>query len=94
MLLKDCASLVRVVLKQGSLAPGGLNFDAKVRRESRLRPAADSSEREGQRGRRRVTPKTPRNRLSEGSDSMEEDTLISWLCVPSSGKLNQLHACC
>lgn len=34
MLLKDCASLVRVALRQGGLAPGGLNFDAKVRRES------------------------------------------------------------
>ena len=34
MNLKDCASLVRIVLQQGGIAPGGLNFDAKVRRES------------------------------------------------------------
>jgi len=34
MNLKDCAALVRTILAQGGLAPGGLNFDAKVRRES------------------------------------------------------------
>jgi xylose isomerase len=34
MNLKDCAYLVQTILTQGGLAPGGLNFDAKVRRES------------------------------------------------------------
>ena len=34
MNLKDCAFLVKTILTQGGLAPGGLNFDAKVRRES------------------------------------------------------------
>jgi xylose isomerase len=34
MNLSDCAKLVQVILAQGGLAPGGLNFDAKVRRES------------------------------------------------------------
>lgn len=34
MQLKDCAALVNVIVAQGGIAPGGLNFDAKVRRES------------------------------------------------------------
>lgn len=34
MQLKDCAALVNVIMGQGGIAPGGLNFDAKVRRES------------------------------------------------------------
>jgi xylose isomerase len=34
MNLKDCAALVQIILAQGGLAPGGLNFDCKVRRES------------------------------------------------------------
>jgi xylose isomerase len=34
MNLKDCALLVKTILTQGGIAPGGLNFDAKVRRES------------------------------------------------------------
>eukprot|EP00455_Lapot_gusevi_P041884 TRINITY_DN4907_c0_g1_i1.p1 TRINITY_DN4907_c0_g1~~TRINITY_DN4907_c0_g1_i1.p1 ORF type:complete len:444 (-),score=138.98 TRINITY_DN4907_c0_g1_i1:193-1524(-) len=34
MNLRDCTMVMRVVLRQGGLAPGGLNFDCKVRRES------------------------------------------------------------
>jgi len=34
MNLSDCAKLVHTIMTQGGLAPGGLNFDAKVRRES------------------------------------------------------------
>jgi len=34
MNLKDCGFLVSIILSQGGLAPGGLNFDCKVRRES------------------------------------------------------------
>lgn len=32
--LRDTTAIMGVILKQGGLAPGGLNFDAKVRRES------------------------------------------------------------
>eukprot|EP01126_Amoeba_proteus_P018836 TRINITY_DN19593_c0_g1_i1.p1 TRINITY_DN19593_c0_g1~~TRINITY_DN19593_c0_g1_i1.p1 ORF type:complete len:226 (-),score=44.18 TRINITY_DN19593_c0_g1_i1:119-796(-) len=32
--IKKATLLMRIVLRQGGLAPGGLNFDAKVRRES------------------------------------------------------------
>lgn len=32
--VKKCTLAMLVVLKQGGLAPGGLNFDCKVRRES------------------------------------------------------------
>uniref|UniRef100_A0A914WRE7 Xylose isomerase n=1 Tax=Plectus sambesii TaxID=2011161 RepID=A0A914WRE7_9BILA len=32
--VKNCTLLMKVVLEQGGLAPGGLNFDCKVRRES------------------------------------------------------------
>ncbi|KAL8582164.1 hypothetical protein ACOMHN_004083 [Nucella lapillus] len=32
--IKNCAMIMKVVLEQGGLAPGGLNFDCKVRRES------------------------------------------------------------
>jgi len=34
MNLKDCGFLVSIILEQGGLQPGGLNFDCKVRRES------------------------------------------------------------
>lgn len=34
MNLKDCSALIQVILSQGGIAPGGLNFDCKVRRES------------------------------------------------------------
>ncbi|CAF1521080.1 unnamed protein product [Didymodactylos carnosus] len=34
MNLRDCAYVMKTVLTQGGLAPGGLNFDCKVRRES------------------------------------------------------------
>ena len=34
MNLKDCSALVQIILNQGGIAPGGLNFDCKVRRES------------------------------------------------------------
>ncbi len=34
MNLNDAAKIVLTVLTQGGIAPGGLNFDAKVRRES------------------------------------------------------------
>jgi len=34
MNLRDCAFVMRTVIAQGGLAPGGLNFDCKVRRES------------------------------------------------------------
>jgi len=34
MNLKDCGFLISIILEQGGLAPGGLNFDCKVRRES------------------------------------------------------------
>jgi len=34
MNLHDCAALMKIVLAQNGLQPGGLNFDAKVRRES------------------------------------------------------------
>ena len=34
MNLKDCSALVQIILSQGGLQPGGLNFDCKVRRES------------------------------------------------------------
>jgi len=34
MNLRDCAFVVRTIIAQGGLAPGGLNFDCKVRRES------------------------------------------------------------
>jgi xylose isomerase len=34
MNLRDCAAVVKTILDQGGLAPGGLNFDCKVRRES------------------------------------------------------------
>jgi len=34
MNLKDCGFLVSIILAQGGLQPGGLNFDCKVRRES------------------------------------------------------------
>ncbi|KAL4235766.1 hypothetical protein ACF0H5_004158 [Mactra antiquata] len=32
--IKNCTQVMRVILDQGGLAPGGLNFDCKVRRES------------------------------------------------------------
>ena len=32
--LRETTAIMSVILKQGGLAPGGLNFDAKVRRES------------------------------------------------------------
>lgn len=32
--VKNCALVMKTVLEQGGLAPGGLNFDAKIRRES------------------------------------------------------------
>lgn len=32
--IKDCTKIMTVILEQGGLQPGGLNFDAKVRRES------------------------------------------------------------
>lgn len=32
--VKKATLVMQVVLRQGGLAPGGLNFDAKVRRES------------------------------------------------------------
>jgi len=32
--IKNCTMVMKVVLEQGGLAPGGLNFDCKVRRES------------------------------------------------------------
>jgi len=32
--IKNCTAIMKVVLEQGGLAPGGLNFDCKVRRES------------------------------------------------------------
>jgi len=34
MNLKDCAAVMHTVVRQGGIAPGGLNFDCKVRRES------------------------------------------------------------
>jgi len=34
MNLRDCAFVMKTVIAQGGLAPGGLNFDCKVRRES------------------------------------------------------------
>ncbi|PAA55115.1 hypothetical protein BOX15_Mlig030170g1 [Macrostomum lignano] len=34
MSVRDCTAVMRYVLAQGGLAPGGLNFDCKVRRES------------------------------------------------------------
>ena len=34
MNLRDCTMVMRAVIRQGGLAPGGLNFDCKVRRES------------------------------------------------------------
>lgn len=34
MNLRDCTMIMRAVLRQGGLQPGGLNFDCKVRRES------------------------------------------------------------
>lgn len=34
MNLRDCGFLMQTILSQGGLAPGGLNFDCKVRRES------------------------------------------------------------
>jgi len=34
MNLRDCAYLAKIILDQKGLAPGGLNFDCKVRRES------------------------------------------------------------
>lgn len=34
MNLKDCAMVIQTIIRQGGLAPGGLNFDCKVRRES------------------------------------------------------------
>jgi len=34
MNLRDCAFIMKIVLMQNGLAPGGLNFDCKVRRES------------------------------------------------------------
>lgn len=34
MNLRDCAFVMRTIIAQGGLAPGGLNFDCKVRRES------------------------------------------------------------
>ena len=32
--IKKCALTMKIVIEQGGLAPGGLNFDCKVRRES------------------------------------------------------------
>lgn len=32
--IKNCTQVMRIILEQGGLAPGGLNFDCKVRRES------------------------------------------------------------
>jgi len=32
--IKNCTLLMKVIIDQGGLAPGGLNFDCKVRRES------------------------------------------------------------
>eukprot|EP00916_Digyalum_oweni_P027572 GHVL01045097.1.p1 GENE.GHVL01045097.1~~GHVL01045097.1.p1 ORF type:complete len:442 (+),score=25.31 GHVL01045097.1:323-1648(+) len=32
--IKNCTMIMKVVLEQGGIAPGGLNFDCKVRRES------------------------------------------------------------
>ena len=32
--VKKCTLAMKIVMEQGGLAPGGLNFDCKVRRES------------------------------------------------------------
>ena len=32
--IKKCALTMKIIIEQGGLAPGGLNFDCKVRRES------------------------------------------------------------
>jgi len=32
--IKNCTAVMKVVIEQGGIAPGGLNFDCKVRRES------------------------------------------------------------